>query len=118
MNNYFSKLLFLFFAFITTISAQEVITGTVSEKNDKGIHPLVGVNLFWVGTQSGTTTDSNGKFSLPLIKESKKLIVSMIGYKADTIEVTQAQNLDIVLSFQTLTTGEVVVTGDVKSTYV
>ncbi len=49
--------------------------------------PLIGANLFWLDTDVGTATDSDGKFSMARSKESRHLVVSYIGYSQDTIEV-------------------------------
>src|SRR5574344_882191 len=45
------------------------------------------VNLIWLGTKKGTSTDSLGNFSLPINNKAKKLVVSYVGYHNDTILV-------------------------------
>ncbi|MGE5423711.1 MAG: carboxypeptidase-like regulatory domain-containing protein, partial [Syntrophothermus sp.] len=71
---------------MATTNAQNV-TGTVYEQTSKGNNPLPGVNLYWMGTTRGTTTDADGKFSLPVHGRNKKMIASFIGYKSDTISL-------------------------------
>lgn len=98
MKNIIVILLFLFS--LIQIYGQE-ITGYVYEKDDKGKKiPLVGSNIFWQGTQIGTTSNYDGYFKL---KRPEKipalLIVSYIGYKPDTILVEYfPQEIEIILS--------------------
>ena len=58
-----------------SVHAQSVIKGrvvekTIKEKQSEGgnvyhhLSPLMGVNLYWMGTTSGTSTDSLGLFEL------------------------------------------------------
>lgn len=47
---------------------------------------LPGASVYWASTTIGTTTNSDGAFTLPF-GESPLLVVSMVGYKADSIPV-------------------------------
>jgi outer membrane receptor for ferrienterochelin and colicins len=86
--------LVLFGAFL---HAQE-IRGVVSEKDDHGHkHPLVGVNIYWSGTQSGTVSDENGNFRLNRMDGNNQLVVSYIGFKTDTINVGSQRRFEVVL---------------------
>ena len=80
--------------------------------------PLVGTNVFWEGTQIGTTSDEKGLFELEKIESDHlHLIVSYIGYQPDTVEVSPEQdNIEIVLSVNR-EMKEVVVTGTSLSKY-
>ena len=77
-------LLLLFFTSFGLV-AQNKIEGIVydSKTNEK----LPYVNLFWLNTQKGTSTDINGKFSINTISKNNKLVLSYIGYFNDTIVV-------------------------------
>lgn len=69
------------------------INGFVYEKlKENPRSPLVGVNVFWKGTEKGTTTDQNGEFRISSqgIKELR-LIVSYIGYKTDTLVINKEE---------------------------
>jgi len=69
--------------------AQDMLTGVVKEKDEKGnLKPLIGANIIWQSTSRGTTTDINGAFELAMTKESNLLIVSFIGYKTEKITIT------------------------------
>jgi outer membrane receptor for ferrienterochelin and colicins len=80
--------------------------------------PLVGTNVFWEGTQIGTTTNEEGFFELEKIESDHlHLIVSYIGYQPDTVEVSPEQdNIEIILSVNR-ELKEVVVTGTSLSKY-
>lgn len=71
------------------IQAQEQVSGVIYEGSepDKNV-PLSGANVYWEGTQTGAITDFNGAFELPYKNEYRRLIVSYVGYKTDTLSVT------------------------------
>ncbi len=77
---------------ITCIKAQ--IKGKVVEigqKNDTTVVP--GVTLVWDKTFIAATTDKNGDFNIKPSTESKKLIINAIGYKSDTLVITDVNKL-------------------------
>ncbi|MGL4631957.1 MAG: TonB-dependent receptor [Leadbetterella sp.] len=82
---------------ISTISAfSQTITGSVSDSESQ--KPLTGVTVLLKGSSIGTTTDSKGQFSLksnqnpPLV-----LIVSMIGFTRQEVNVQDNNALSVVL---------------------
>ena len=78
--------------------AQERVSGMVIEETRKGnFKPIPFANVYWLGTQIGTSTDSTGYFELALPNGPPKLIISYVGYTSDTIEVAQPDKLTIVL---------------------
>ena len=78
--------------------AQSNVSGVVIEETREGkFRPIPFANVYWLGTQSGTSTDSTGFFELPLNPDTKKLVFSYVGYNSDTIEVAQPNKLTIVL---------------------
>lgn len=74
---------------ITSITfSQETFTGMIMDKNNpKGNLGVMGANVWWLNTNVGTTTNEKGWFTLPYKEEYKKLVVSFVGYKTDTLEV-------------------------------
>jgi len=54
-----------------------------------------GVSAYWLGTSRGETTDSNGFFSIPFVKESKTLVVRCLGYHPDTMTITGQHSVRI-----------------------
>ena len=72
--------------------SQDKIKGTIMETdaNNKSI-PLSGANLHWLDTTVGAVTDFDGNFTIGYKLEYKKLIVSFVGYKTDTLTITNPQ---------------------------
>lgn len=58
----------------------------ISQKSDTTVVP--GVILFWEKTAVATTTDKNGDFKLKTTPETNRLIITAVGYKNDTINIT------------------------------
>lgn len=80
----------LIILFPTICVCQFNIKGSVLEYNAKGKQIfLSNVNVYWLNTNIGTTTDENGKFSIPYNKEQKNIVISFVGYKTDTITVNR-----------------------------
>jgi outer membrane receptor for ferrienterochelin and colicins len=96
MKQLFSITIFLLF--LSPLSAQ--ITGTVKGKNDKGAAELLpGANVYWLKTMQGTSTGPSGDFSIAAPDSLPALLViSMIGYKSDTVNITHpAGKVSVVL---------------------
>ncbi|MFD0989117.1 TonB-dependent receptor domain-containing protein [Mariniflexile jejuense] len=72
------------------MSSQEKINGMIMEANDRNEHiGLLGANVYWLNTTIGTVTDIDGKFTIPYKKENTKLVISYVGFKTDTLTITQ-----------------------------
>ncbi len=81
-------LLYLLILFPCILLSQENISGVVYEANEKKeTTPILGANVYWMGTSVGTTTNIDGEFTLTYKKDYKKLIISYVGFKTDTITV-------------------------------
>jgi TonB-linked SusC/RagA family outer membrane protein len=91
-----------------SVSAQTTVTGQVTEGTDKT--PLPGVSVLVKGTTSGTSTDSDGKFSISVPDNNAVLVISFIGYATQEIAVGTQTNIDIQLSEDVTQLNEVVVT--------
>lgn len=63
------------------------ISGTVFEIRQNDTLALPGVNIYWQGTQKGTTSDENGQFTLAVADHAHYLIFSFVGYANDTLHV-------------------------------
>ncbi len=65
----------------------QVLNGTVYEIDEQNKKiPLPGVNIWWDGTETGTSTDNYGNFSIARpAKGNPKLIVSYVGYQTDSL---------------------------------
>lgn len=74
------------------------VRGTVYGFQPHGkLQTLVGANIIWKSTLIGTTTDSEGNFTIERIPENDSLVISYIGYQADTILATAGDFLVIKL---------------------
>ena len=91
---------------ISLTFAQSTVNGTVTDASNE---PLPGANIVEKGTNNGTSTDFNGKFSLA-VQENAVLVVSFAGYETKEVTVNGKSNLSIVLS-EGLQLDEIVVTG-------
>ncbi len=104
----------LIFSFSSSIFAQGTLRGTITDSLTQ--KPLIGANVFLMGTSLGAATDIEGRYLISNIPQDKYIVkVSYIGYKAKELEV-QIQNnltteLDIQLSMDILMGQEVLVTG-------
>ena len=66
----------------------QTTTGTVIEKKTNGqTEALVGATLRWKNANDGTATNAEGQFTLAKKPENHELIVSMLGYRSDTLMV-------------------------------
>lgn len=68
-----------------TIFAQGTLTGTVMDSEMNA--PLPGATVMIVGTNNGTTTDFDGKFSLNVEAASGTVQISFIGFEKEIYEV-------------------------------
>ncbi|MVM30178.1 TonB-dependent receptor plug domain-containing protein [Spirosoma sp. HMF4905] len=87
------------------------IRGRVNELANGKEVPLVGATVQWANTSVGTLTDATGHFQLPIQSTSNRLIVSYVGYQADTLTVT-SPNAELSVTLRsTRTLQEVTVSG-------
>ena len=90
------------------IEQQKTISGTVTDSSTGEV--LVGVSVYIPGTNIGAVTDANGKFTLNAPELNSSLVVSFIGYVRETIVYTGQSTLNIKLTSDIKSIGEVVVT--------
>lgn len=84
------------------------LTGIVSGKDAL---PLPGATVQVAGTQKATVTDANGYFQFSLSANDKAVVITMTGYKAQRINVSPGQNIEIVLEEDVAELKDVVVIG-------
>ena len=76
------------------MSSQDKITGMIMEANEKNEHiGLVGANIYWLDTTVGTVTDIDGKFKLSYKPEYEKLVISYVGFKTDTLTISDPKKM-------------------------
>jgi outer membrane receptor for ferrienterochelin and colicin len=92
-------LLLPFFA----LNAQSPVQkGVVLEKDAKGnILPVMGAFVFWQNTNSGVFTNENGIFEIPINNKSNVLIIQATGYLSDTLVITKADYVKVILVSKT-----------------
>lgn len=98
--------LILMFSF-EAFSQNRVVTGTVTSSSD-GL-PLPGVTVLDKTTQTGTTTDVDGKYSISANTNSV-LVFSFIGFEAQEFVVGNQSVIDVTMGEDVSDLSEVVVT--------
>ena len=79
--------------------AQPRIDGRIIDSRTR--EPLVGVNIFFSKTSMGTTTDENGFYSFRNIPKGRyEMVVSMIGYKMDKVNVNLFEEDQLTMNFR------------------
>ncbi|MEO5582460.1 MAG: SusC/RagA family TonB-linked outer membrane protein [Saprospiraceae bacterium] len=83
------------------------VSGTVTDENGATVP---GVYVIIKGTTLGTSTDSDGKYSLSVQDENAVLIFSTIGYLTQEVLIGSRTTIDIAMQIDVKTLEEVVVT--------
>tara|TARA_R110000787_G_scaffold91628_11_gene193058 strand:+ start:2347 stop:4587 length:2241 start_codon:yes stop_codon:yes gene_type:complete len=74
--------------------SQETLKGMIMDKNNpKDDLGVFGANVYWLNTSVGVTTNEKGWFTIPYKSNYKKLVISFIGYKTDTLTVTNLETI-------------------------
>ena len=108
------KRLALFYVLLVSIGwqlamAQNVqITGTVTSSEDG--QPLPGASVSVKGTNVGTTSDAQGKYTLTVPSDAKTLEISFVGLKTQEVEIGGKSVIDVSMAPETTALNEVVVT--------
>jgi len=110
----YKKLFTLIVLISSIVYGQGNLRGVISDSLSN--KPLVGANVFLLGTALGSATDLEGQYLITNIPEGNyTLKISYIGYKPKQVDITIVNNrstqLDIVLVPDVLEGEEVVVTG-------
>lgn len=93
----------------TLLLAQISVTGTVTDANN---NPLPGVSVRVKNSNIGTSTDPSGRFTLTVPSKGATLEISSVGFKSQTIQVSDnAAPLSIRMTEDAGRLDEVVVTG-------
>ena len=82
--------LILLITFFAISARADEVKGHVFDDNNQ---PVIGANVYWEGTQQGTTTDVDGAFKLKTRKSTNNLVVSYIGYTTFVMPVTNPDEL-------------------------
>ncbi len=105
-----SCLLLLMLLLGKDIFAQDrIVTGTVTTTEEG--QPLNGVSVLVPGTNSGTTTGANGRFTIRVPRGSAQLEFDYVGYVTQRVAIGSGANLKISLSQDVRQLKDVVVVG-------
>ena len=78
----------------SVLFSQEQLKGMIMEVNETNEHSgLSGANVYWLDSTVGAITDLDGMFSIPYKEEYKQLVVSYVGFKTDTISISENKML-------------------------
>ena len=106
MEKRIMTLLAVLFLMVGGAFAQTKVNGTVVSQDDG--QPVMGVSILVVGTNVGTVTGSDGRFSLTVPAGKSMLRISYVGM--ETLEVSARPNMRIVLRSGSTNIDEIVVT--------
>ncbi len=88
MRNHLQRALVLSIGLILSITLfAKSISGTVRDANGETI---VGASVLVQNTTTGTVTDLDGQYQLD-VEAGKKIVISYVGYKTQTISVTDSR---------------------------
>ena len=96
----------MLFLLVGGVFSQTKVNGIVVSQDDG--QPVVGVSVLVVGTNTGTVTGSDGRFSLTVPEGRKMLRISYVGM--ETLEVSARPQMRIVLRSGDTSLDEIVVT--------
>ncbi len=92
----------------TALAQNRLVNGQVTGPD--GI-ALPGVNVVVKGTQQGTTTNADGRYSLSVPGPNSTLAFSYIGYQPQDVPIGNRSSIDVILQTDDRSLSEVVVVG-------
>lgn len=95
-------------AWASAPTRDRTITGKVTSQADGS--SLAGVNIILKGTQTGTSSDASGTFSLSVPEDRAVLVFSFIGYTSQEVTVGNQSVINVALAESAENLNEVVVT--------
>ncbi len=107
MNKLEKLVLGAFILFGSVMYAQTTVSGTVSDNEG----PLPGVNVIIKGTQTGTSTDFDGNYSLDNVSSDAVLEFSSLGFISQEIAVGTQTNINVILAADAQALEEIVLIG-------
>jgi TonB-dependent SusC/RagA subfamily outer membrane receptor len=90
------------------VQQKKDVTGTVKSNDGQ---PIPGATVVVKGTSSGTITDTNGKFVLPIPENAQTLVFSFVGMKTQEVPIGNQTIFNVVLREEEIGLDEVVVVG-------
>lgn len=99
----------IFLPYLACSQSRTVISGKVTDQATGDAVPFV--NVFFYGTQKGTTTDFEGRYSVSTYEGYDSIVFSYIGYKTQILSFEQGatQQINVELESETVSLDEIVV---------
>ncbi|GBF22010.1 catecholate siderophore receptor CirA [Arenibacter sp. NBRC 103722] len=92
MKNFFVSM-FLWLPLLAI--SQNNIEGMVMEDNPENRRlGLAGANVYWLNSQTGTITKTDGSFAIPFKKENNQLVISYVGFESDTLFIDSPKTVN------------------------
>ena len=95
-----------------TFAQQRSLLGKITDGKDSS--PLIGASILIKGTQKGTTSNAEGRFTIS-VKPEDVLLISFVGYERQELKVGTQTSLDVKLKSDGQNLVEVVVIGSRSS---
>src|SRR5690606_15225919 len=118
MGNYITKKTgrlqrFLMVVLMSSLSGlavygQNSVSGLVVDEENE---PLIGVNVLVVGSNQGTATDIDGRFTLQDVEGNATLTFSYIGYQTQEVELNGRTEISVTLLSDSELLDEVIIVG-------
>lgn len=96
MKRIYKKLLFLFLLLPFCAFSQNAVNGIVLDSGSG--QPISGVNVNVQGVPNGVSTNFDGKFQIPNVKQGDKIVFSFVGYKNEMVTYTNQKSLTVSLT--------------------
>lgn len=96
------------FTSLSVTKVDVLVTGRITDEES---NPIPGANILIKGTALGTTTDTDGKFSLNVPDANAVLVISFIGYLSKEVVVGNQTEINVSLEADIQQLSEVVVVG-------
>lgn len=94
--------LYILLIFSCSIAAQESLKGMIMDNtNPKDKLGIEGVTVYWLNTNIAAVTNEKGWFEIAYKASYKKLVISYLGYKTDTLTITSAKTFHHFLTPET-----------------
>jgi len=105
---YFLILLAVCIAFRNAKAQEKTITGKITDQKGE---TLIGVNVKLKGTKMGTSTNTEGKYTLTFSSANPILSISYLGFLDQEVTVNNRTTINVVLEADSKLLDELVVTG-------
>lgn len=79
-----------------SLLGQARVEGKVVTRTGEDLTAIPGANIYWLGSTSGTVTDSDGFFEIPFASPGR-LVISYVGFEPDTVSLEKPASILVTL---------------------